>query len=936
MNYVFLITACILPAIVSAILKSAPVSARLERMTNAKRHFTIGAIFGIVAIIATETGSNVGDAILNVRDAAPLCAGLLFSAPAGIIAGLIGGIERYMAPLWGGGVYTRLACTLGTIFAGLIGATLRKTMFTEREPKWMYAMAVGLITEVLHMLLIFLTHMSDIRFAFTFVERVALPMIALNAIATALAARVMAPEGLRPQKKQRGREKLAQGFQRWLLVCVLIAFSVTCAFSFALETSIARSNANELLELNLEDVNNDIQAASDRNLLQIARRLAAYLNGSDSVSPASLAASYQVSEVSIVDENGVIVDSSVPEFIGFEMKSGAQSAEFLCLLKDTDEYVQSYREIAAMPGVYRKYAGVKLASGGFVQVGYDASRFHSDIRSQVRIAASNRRIGTDGAVIVCDTSGAVVSGTEALNGETIAELADVGTHRQKTVFTATLGGVEAYCMYVYTEGYYIVAMLPVAEAMMSRNISAYVTAFIEVLIFAALFANIYFLIKRMIVDNIDKINASLSEITGGNLDVVVDVRANAEFDELSTDINSTVDKLKGYIAEAAARIDRELDFARTIQKSALPSVFPPYPQRTDFDIYADMDPAREVGGDFYDFYLLDNNRLAFMIADVSGKGIPAAMFMMTSKTMIKSLAETGAWVEEVLTRANHKLCQNNDAEMFVTVWLGVLDLRTGELHYSNAGHNPPALRHAGGQFEFLSGRPNFVLAGMDGLKYRRGTLTLQPGDEIFLYTDGVTEAEDASGAMFGDAALLSALNASQAQNMAGLCMDVKRSVDGFVNGAAQFDDMTMLAVKLNYTEGDDFISVKAESASSDYIMSFLDSQAEKLGLPARLNSRLHVAADEIFSNIARHSHASHARVELHMAEGELTMIFTDDGTQYDPTAAEEPDVHASADDREPGGLGIFMVKKMTRDMRYEHSDGLNRLTLVFNAQSTGK
>ena len=179
MNYVFLITACILPAVVSAILKSAPVSARLERMTNAKRHFTIGAIFGIVAIIATETGSNVGDAILNVRDAAPLCAGLLFSAPAGIIAGLIGGIERYMAPLWGGGVYTRLACTLGTIFAGLIGAALRKTMFTEREPKWMYAMAVGLITEVLHMLLIFLTHMSDIRFAFTFVERVALPMAML-------------------------------------------------------------------------------------------------------------------------------------------------------------------------------------------------------------------------------------------------------------------------------------------------------------------------------------------------------------------------------------------------------------------------------------------------------------------------------------------------------------------------------------------------------------------------------------------------------------------------------------------------------------------------------------------------------------------------------------------------------------------------------------
>lgn len=936
MSYVFLIITCTLPAIASAVLKSENVRARLERMTAFKRQMTIGAVFGAIAIIATETGCDIGDAILNVRDAAPLCAGLLFSAPAGIIAGLIGGIERFLCTMWGGGQYTRLACTMGTIFAGLIGAALRRTMFIDHEPKWLYAMTVGVVTEVLHMLLIFLTHMSDIRYAFSFVERIAIPMILLNACATALAARVMSPGGLNARKKPGGREPLALVFQRWLLICVTIAFMVTCAFSFALETSIARSSASELLELNLDDVNNDIQEASDRNLLQIARRLAAYLSGSETVSTSELAASYQVSEVSIIDENGIIIDSSVPEFIGFDMKSGEQSAEFLCLLGDTDEFVQKYQAIAAMPGIYRKYAGVKLESGGFVQVGYDASRFHNDIRSQVRSASSNRRIGSSGAIIVCDTSGAVVSGSDSLSGETIVELSDVNARRQKTVFTATLGDSEAYCMYVYTEGYYIVAVLPVEEAMMSRNISTYVTAFIEVIIFAALFANIYFLIKRLVVDNIGSINSSLSKITAGDLDVSVDVRDNSEFDELSNDINSTVGKLKEYIAEAAARIDRELDFARTIQKSALPSVFPPYPQRDDFDIYADMNAAREVGGDFYDFYMLDNHRLAFMIADVSGKGIPAAMFMMTAKTMIKSLAETGAEVDEVLTRANHKLCQSNDAEMFVTAWLGVLDLSTGEIRYANAGHNPPAVRHADGKFELLTGRPNFVLAGMDGVKYRRNTLSMQPGDSIFLYTDGVTEAENSAGDMFGEQPLLSALNSSNAHDMAGLCFDVKSSVDAFVNGAAQFDDMTMLAIKLNYISGDDSLTVRADSTSSEYLMNFIDAQAERLGIVARVNSRLHVAADEIFSNIARHGNAHWARLEFSVNSEDVIMTFIDDGTRYDPTSADDPDVHASLDDREPGGLGIYMVKKLTRDMRYEYTDDLNRLTLIFAAKLSGK
>lgn len=173
------------------------------------------------------------------------------------------------------------------------------------------------------------------------------------------------------------------------------------------------------------------------------------------------------------------------------------------------------------------------------------------------------------------------------------------------------------------------------------------------------------------------------------------------------------DTLKHYIAEAESRIDRELEFARQIQRSSLPSVFPPYPERTDFSIYASMEAAKEVGGDFYDFYLTDSTHLVFLVADVSGKGIPGALFMMRAKTLIKNLAESGRSIEEVFTTANRKLCENNEAEMFVTAWMGRLNLETGLLEYVNAGHNPPLLRHKGGTFEYLRTKPNFILAGMD-------------------------------------------------------------------------------------------------------------------------------------------------------------------------------------------------------------------------------
>ena len=258
---------------------------------------------------------------------------------------------------------------------------------------------------------------------------------------------------------------------------------------------------------------------------------------------------------------------------------------------------------------------------------------------------------------------------------------------------------------------------------------------------------------------------------------------------MSDDINSTVSTLKRYIAEAAARIDKELEYAKQIQLSALPKNFH---DGEDYSIHAQMIAAKEVGGDFYDFYKLSDTKVAFLAADVSGKGIPAAMFMMTAKTIIKNLAETGIPVNEIFTKANEKLCENNEADMFVTAWMGILDLETGKLQFANAGHNPPLLKQANGEFTYLKSRPGFVLAGMDGIRYRAGELTLSPGDRVFLYTDGVTEATNGDNQLYGEERLLDFMNRSSDKKGVTLLPALKDNIDKFVGDAPQFDDITML------------------------------------------------------------------------------------------------------------------------------------------------
>lgn len=827
--YLPLLVIALLTAAVSAALYLAEQKTVLGAWPPRRRQLLYGAVFGLLSVCGTEFGATVGGITLNESAAAPLCAGLIFGAPAGLLAGVIGGVERYFATLWGAGVYGRYAGSITILFAGVLGAAMRRYLFEGKRPPWYYGLAAGILAEVADMLLLLLTRLTEIRQAFVTVELGMLPLTLMNGLAVMLALLwVSRLDGAAPRAAQ-STEGLARIFQRWLLVCVTLAFAVTGAFTWWIEDDISQSQIENTLRLNLADVSE-----------------------------------------AMLDNSG-------------------------------------------------------------------ADLLPQDIAARAAAATLHRHVGENGFLVVCDENWRIVSDTSGHAGQNLRDLdatgyrLDAQTIAEDTVFTAVIYGTPSRCMYRRAAGYIILAVLPEAEASFARSVSVSILVIIEAIIFTALFVQIYVLVRRRIVGNVRTVNRSLARIAAGDLSEKVDVRASAEFAALSDDINATVEVLKRYIGEAASRIDRELAIARSIQASALPSVFPPYPERTEFDIWALMRPAKEVAGDFYDFWLQGNDRLLFLVADVSGKGIPAAMFMMRAKTLLNSLAETGLPVDRVLTQANRELCENNQAGLFVTVWMGALDLESGQVVFGNAGHNPPLLRRADGAWEYQRSHPNLVLAGMEDIQYKTDTLRLEPGDTLYLYTDGVTEAADPAQQLYGEDRLKACLDGLAGPKPEALCKAVLADVDRFAGQAPQFDDITMLC--LRYRGHGRRLKVPASIDRLPEVLAFVGDCLDGAGCPAQIRSQIEMAADEIFSNIAQYAYGGRpgsaaVQVEINEHTPAAILTFTDKGKPFNPLEREDPDVTLPAAEREPGGLGIYLVKKTMDKMDYEYRRGSNRLRIV--------
>jgi sigma-B regulation protein RsbU (phosphoserine phosphatase) len=447
----------------------------------------------------------------------------------------------------------------------------------------------------------------------------------------------------------------------------------------------------------------------------------------------------------------------------------------------------------------------------------------------------------------------------------------------------------------------------------------------------------YYLISKLVNNPIKRLTSDVSMLALGNLDTRVEINSKDELGLLARAFNKMTSDLKKSIEESAReraekeRIGAELNVAASIQASMLPCIFPPFPERTEFDLYASMLPAKEVGGDFYDFYFVDKDNLAVVIADVSGKGVPAALFMVITKTLIKNCSFCRS-PKNVLESVNKKLCESNEADMFVTVFMGFYNIPSGKFVYVNAGHNPPLTRKHGGGYDFLETEPGYVLGWMENAQYKEREITIEPGDVLYLYTDGVTEAMNGKDELFGEQRLVAALNANRDCPPGELLAAVKREVDNFADGTEQADDITMLALKVNSTAGDTVkkLEIQASLENLNKALDFINTELEQRGCPRDIQGKIEIAVEEIFVNIVNYAYSPGVGgVVIFISVTDKTVIrFEDTGRPYNPLEKSEPDFNKPLMERDIGGLGVFLVKKMMDKVEYNRVGNKNILVMT--------
>ena len=429
------------------------------------------------------------------------------------------------------------------------------------------------------------------------------------------------------------------------------------------------------------------------------------------------------------------------------------------------------------------------------------------------------------------------------------------------------------------------------------------------------------------------------------------VRRHDEVAQLTEAFEQMRRDLRHYIADLTAttavkeRMAGELSAAREIQMSIVPKLFPPLPNRPDIDLHAMLIPAQEVGGDLYDFVLLDDEHLYIAIGDVSGKGIPASLLMAVGKTLMKSTVQTVRTPDRALAQVNNELAEDNESCMFITMFCGILNLKTGDFIYANAGHNPPLLVRLGGGIEALDERPSPALGACLGASYQNHSRRLKPGDLLVLYTDGVTEAMSPANEMFGDDGLLDFVRREGSQDAKPLLDGMARAVQAHAAGAAQSDDITALAVRWRATVGalaepggevsrppDAILNLRNSLEEFPLLVTWIEEQGNVLELPPMFVTTLNLALEEWVVNVIQYGYtdAHEHRIELRLWRDvdQVRVVIKDDGRPFDPTAQAEADTTLSVAERPIGGLGIHFIRKTMDRFSYRREGGHNIVTLV--------
>ena len=407
----------------------------------------------------------------------------------------------------------------------------------------------------------------------------------------------------------------------------------------------------------------------------------------------------------------------------------------------------------------------------------------------------------------------------------------------------------------------------------------------------------------------------------------------ASFNEMSRRLNESIEHLKETTA-AKERIESELQIAHEIQMSMVPKIFPPFPERSEFDLFATLVPAKEVGGDLYDFFFVDDDHLCFAVGDVSGKGVPASLFMAVTKTLFRATAGNGGSPGEILARLNAEICRDNDSCMFVTFFCGILNIHTGQVHYSNAGHNLPFYLSLDG-VRPLENFGGISLGLLEQGPYASGGMSLRPGESLLLYTDGVTEAMNPSRTLYSDQRLEQFLGTSQSSTPRQIIGDLISDVRHFAGEAPQSDDITVLALQYFGTAKEIIealeIRIHNKLSEIDSANQILTKFVRRYGLPESVLHDLNLIVGELLTNIISYGYTDGGEheitVRLGVRPGEIRVEVEDDGKPFNPLEVPEADTTKSLDERAVGGLGIHLVRKLTDGLEYQRREGKNLLLM---------
>ncbi len=525
--------------------------------------------------------------------------------------------------------------------------------------------------------------------------------------------------------------------------------------------------------------------------------------------------------------------------------------------------------------------------------------------------------------------------------EEIRDLGERMVAQQSGNTTITIGGKRHYAFYapIKRAGWSIVAASQVRDVLSGLRSMAAGMVFVLISGLIVVFLFVWAVVKS-VTWPLTKFTDTASVIAKGNFDAPLpEVDNRDEVYDLREAFVNMQHSLKNYIEElnsttkARERIESELEIATTIQMGMLPTIFPPHPNLPDVDLFATLIPAKEVGGDLYDFFV-SKGKLYFTVGDASGKGVPASLLMAVTSSLFRSVAAHIADPAQILYNINNSIAETNDANMFITLFVGELDLDSGEMIYASAGHNAPVLLRDG-KASFIEVDPALPLGAMSDISYGTKRMTLTPADALLLYSDGLTEAENKAQDLYSDERLLEVVEGIGAGSKAvDILSRVKESVDTFVDGNEQSDDLTMLALKLKEKITARELTIKNDVAEISRLAEFVEMLGEERGFDPALTMNLNLALEEAVSNIILYAYPEKMgeliTVKCVNVAGSLVFTISDSGVEFDPTTVEEADVTLSVEERGTGGLGIFLIRQIMDDVTYQRIENKNVLTIKKN------